>query len=372
MKQRVLNIFTEIIRCLYITLYRKPKNTIGLFFNKPLWCNQSYYPEKVQKKPTRILLDQLCQVWKYGTANDYYFLYGLDVKYGDEYRSYLHYTPFMRRRDKLNQQSQHSSTCILRNKFYFGIFADSIGVSTPKNIAYVQKGIVFVIQEKKYITLSEFVRQYNCSLFCKVMDGECGNGIFKLDILNGEILYNESRITLADLEDKIKGSTYLFQQAIQQHPEMSRMYDLAINSIRLVTVRGLHDGEIHVMPSILRIGTNGSRIDNTSQGGIAVGFDLQSGQLNKYGFYKPQYGLRTVEHPNSHVKFEQFSIPNLSQAIEQAKLFHSMLHDIHSIGWDIAIGVDGPIFIEGNDNWEINGPQSCNRGLAKEFYNLFY
>ena len=35
--------------------------------------------------------------------------------------------------------------------------------------------------------------------------------------------------------------------------------------------------------------------------------------------------------------------------------FHSMLKDIHSIGWDIAIGENGPIFIEGNDNWEALG-----------------
>ena len=89
-------------------------------------------------------------------------------------------------------------------------------------------------------------------------------------------------------------------------------------------------------------------------------------------FYKPQYGLKTTEHPNSHIVFESFCIPHISKAIEQAKLFHSTLNDIHSIGWDIAIGEDGPIFIEGNDNWEINGPQSCNRGLAPEFYNLFF
>ena len=49
-----------------------------------------------------------------------------------------------------------------------------------------------------------------------------------------------------------------------------------------------------------------------------------------------------------------------------------MLKDIHSIGWDIAIGKDGPVFIEGNDNWEINGPQVGNRGLKKEFEEYFY
>lgn len=49
-----------------------------------------------------------------------------------------------------------------------------------------------------------------------------------------------------------------------------------------------------------------------------------------------------------------------------------MLPELHSVGWDIAIGDAGPIFIEGNDNWEINGPQICNGGLRKEFNELFY
>ena len=67
----------------------------------------------------------------------------------------------------------------------------------------------------------------------------------------------------------------------------------------------------------------------------------------------------------------EYTIPYVKEAIEQAKYFHSLLN-LHSVGWDIAIGEDGPIFIEGNDNWEINGPQSCNKGLAKEFKEYFF
>jgi hypothetical protein len=49
-----------------------------------------------------------------------------------------------------------------------------------------------------------------------------------------------------------------------------------------------------------------------------------------------------------------------------------MLPQVHSVGWDIAVGDDGPIFVEGNDNWEINGPQSCNGGMMKEFKEYFF
>lgn len=371
MKQKVVNIVAEILRIIFVTLYRKPRYTIGLLLNRQLWDQRSYYPEKRRKNRIRIFSDQLFQIWRYGAPNEFYFLYGLDVKYGDEYNSYIHYTPFMQRRDELNLQSIHNSSCILRNKLYFGLFADSFGVNTPQNIAYIQNEKLFLIKEKKLTSLEDFVKSGNCSLFCKVLDGECGNGIFKLDICDGEILYNGQPIIVEILASKIANATYLFQTTIKQHPEMSRMYDKSINTIRLITVRSLKDGHIEVLPSILRIGANGSIVDNTSQGGIAVGFDPKSGRLNKYGYFKPTFGLRATEHPNSGIKFEDFTIPFIKEVVEQAKYFHSFL-DLHSIGWDIAIGEDGPIFIEGNDNWEINGPQSCNRGLAKEFHNLFF
>ena len=99
---------------------------------------------------------------------------------------------------------------------------------------------------------------------------------------------------------------------------------------------------------------------------------MQTGRLHEDGFCKPQFGRRLQVHPNTGVRFHNFYIPFIKEAEEQAIRFHSFLKDIHSIGWDIAIGKDGPIFIEGNDNWEINGPQVGNHGLRQEFKEYFY
>lgn len=153
---------------------------------------------------------------------------------------------------------------------------------------------------------------------------------------------------------------------------MNQLHSKSINSMRLITVRSLKDKTIHLFPSILRIGTGDSIVDNTSQGGLAVGIDLTTGRLKRYGFYKPQFGLKVDSHPDSHIRFDQFVIPYFEEAIRLAVYFHSMLPELHSVGWDIAIGEKGPVFIEGNDNWEINGPQICNGGLINEFKELFY
>lgn len=372
MKRKIIVLIDFILSRLIYYVVLIPTNIIKLLKHKELYCHKSYFPEKKQKSVFKIFLEQCLQIIKFGTPNDYYFMYGFDVKTSKEQSEYLHYIPFMRRRDKLNLSSIHNSTCILRNKLYFGIFADAFSIKTAKNIAYTVNGLLYMLQEKKYITVNEFVALGDCKLFCKLMDGECGNGIFILTINNGNIYIDEKKVNVNELLNIISDKNYLFQEFIIQHTKMSSLHDKSINSIRLVTVKDLNSGKIEVLPSILRIGTGNNIVDNTSQGGIAVGFNLNTGQLHEFGFYKPNYGLKVDRHPDSGIKFSEFSIPFLKEAIIEAKLFHSVLSDIHSIGWDIAIGPNGPIFIEGNDNWEINGPQIGNHGLKNEFKKYFY
>ena len=47
-----------------------------------------------------------------------------------------------------------------------------------------------------------------------------------------------------------------------------------------------------------------------------------------------------------------------------------MMPSLHSIGWDIAIGEDDPIFIEGNDNAEVSGLLTVNGGLRKRVASM--
>lgn len=372
MRRKIIFIVDYILSKIINVLYVIPINVFRLYSSEDLYRHPSYFPEKKQKTVGRMFWEQCVQIFKYGYANEYYFMYGFDVKNTAEQKQYLHYVPFMRRRDALNLASKHNSTCILRDKLYFGVFADAFSIPTAKNIVYSTDKGLYLLQERKYISLQEFVTRDNYKLFCKLIDGECGNGIFVLEIVSGKIFYDGKEITVDELKNRLNSKRYLFQEFIHQHAAMSQLYDRAINSIRLVTVRDLRTNNIVVLPSILRIGANGNIVDNTSQGGIAVGFDLNTGQLHKYGFYKPQFGLKVDRHPNSGIIFENFYIPYIQEAINEAKRFHSLLSDIHSIGWDIAIGENGPIFIEGNDNWEINGPQIGNHGLKKEFERYFY
>lgn len=367
---KIKSIYSNIV----LNFYLKPRRILAFIKYKSLYSAKSYYPEKKARPAWKNYFLQIEQILRFGAPNSFFFMYGFDVKGRKERETYMNYRPFMIRRNYLNHgKNAHNSTCILRNKLYFDIFARSIGVDTPRVIAYYTNNKLYSVEQGfTEISFNELIQRGYQVLFCKEMAGECGAGIFKLKIEDGKFYKNDMEINPKDLENLIYNSDYIFQELVEQHPRMSELYSKSVNTMRLVTVRSLKDGKIHLMPSILRIGANGSFVDNTSQGGIAVGFDLETGQLHQYGFHKPQYGLRTEIHPDSGIRLSDFYIPFIKEAEEKAIFFHSMLKDIHSIGWDIAIGSNGPIFIEGNDNWEINGPQVGNCGLKKEFEEYFY
>lgn len=359
---------------LYLWLWVRPSQVVRLIRHNEFWTSPTYYPEceDVLKSHPQQFWNQMEQIWKYGRLNTLYYCWGFDVKSREVQATYVHYNTFMRRRCELNKPSAESSTSVLRNKLLFSLVAGGMGLKTPETLFFSNNGELTDFATKQTATYESICALEDCRMFCKPLDGECGRGIFIMEVKGHQVMIDGESADRSVFEEHFAKGRILVQQLVEQHPALASLHPQSLNTIRLVTVKGLKDGKIHVLPSIIRIGTGESVIDNTSQGGLAVGIDMQTGFLKHYGFYKPQFGTKVEEHPDSNIHFDQFQIPYFKEALEQAKLFHSALSDIHSIGWDIAIGSEGPVFIEGNDNWEITGPQTCNGGLKREFDEYFF
>lgn len=345
-----------------------------LMERKEYYVHVSYFPEVSYHKPAwRIFLEQLWQIVRFGSINVFYFPYGFDVKNAKEQAMYVHYQTFRNRRNQLNIEDSSNNSCILRNKLLFNIVANGLGIRTAENLFLISDKSIYCFQNKKVTSIDEFYRLCDGKrLFCKLVDGECGEGVFELRVRGQQLLVDGNECNWTQLMGFFSKGVYLVQSYLKQHEEMGRLHRRSINSIRLVTVRDSNNHKVVVLPSILRIGTGNSNVDNTSQGGLCVGINLEDGSLKRYGFFKPQFGTKLEKHPDSGVVFSSFIIPFFEEAKQQACYFHSMLPNIHSVGWDIAIEENGPVFIEGNDNWEINGPQICNGGMINEFRKYFY
>lgn len=359
-------------------LINKAKATVKLIINaKTIVNKKSYYPEEPHKSKCKIFWEQLFFIWKYGNYEKYYFAYGFDRKSLDLKRICNEYIvnerSFLKKIDYHNVnpgQNMFPGRCIVADKFYFYLFLDRLNIPTPKILYYTRNKKLFYnfAGDEEGI---ETILKHDIDAFAKPFGGQLGNGAFALKIEGKSVYVNNQLLKQTDdLLHTFTETNYVIQERIIQHPQMNRLCSTAVNTIRLLTLL-TPNNEVIAFRAGLRIGREGSCVDNCAKGGIFVGIDMNSGKLLKKGIIKPPYGSTVFQHPDNGVVFEGFEIPFFKEAVKMAKELHSKLYRIHSVGWDIAITPDGPIFIEGNSRWEISGTQSAEGGLKfiEKYFN---
>lgn len=371
-------------------MYKKLSQCISIIRHKSDYVNQaSYYPEDNRKSKKEILKDYLWFIWKYGEIEKFYFTYGFDRKEMTRDRMATEYiipfSQFQRKINQLNLQNPRydsfhgkiTGRVITFEKFYFNVFLERFGIPTPKVYCFIKDksplyfNSQFSIDSSKSVTeqLKSFFSN-DMDAFAKPSDGQLGNGVFALRISGGKIFIDDKETTIDNLINIVLSADYLVQERIYQHKKMSELCPSTINSIRLQTVMD-KDGIVYPFGAGLRMGRLGSSVDNWAKGGIFVGIDMEKGCLMKKGFLKPKFGTSTDYHLDTNVKFEGFVIPFYREAVEAAVKLHKYLYRCHSVGWDIAITENGPVFIEGNGWWEISLVQAVHGGLKKQIEKYF-
>lgn len=362
-------------------LNSKIRQTLSLIKHLDDYVNGlSYYPDSEHKSKTQIFKDQLYFLWKYGYLERFYYLYGFDRKEMSidkiESEFIVPYSSFMQKVNQLNyylpfygkDMCQYTGRAIVGDKFYFYLFLSRMGVPTPKVYCYIKEGEPLYFDDSLGIDRSlskdkqlQLFMTKEMDAFAKPSDGECGHGVFFLKIKDAKIFQNGKEISSGELEKVLLSANYLVQERVEQHPSMSALCSSSLNTIRIQTVKA-KNGQIIPFGPGLRVGREGGIVDNWAQGGIFIGIN-ENGTLMKTGFYKPQYGSTTTEHPDTKIIFENYTIPYYKEVVSSVKKIHSYLYRCHSIGWDVAITKDGPVFIEGNSLWEISLIQAVHGGM---------
>lgn len=365
---------------MFSSIYYRLKNIFLLLKNShDLVFAPTYYPDYELKSRFSVFRNQLYFILKYGTYEPFYFAYGFDRKELTIGRICSEYIiPYYYFQNKINSLNtvnpyygKYNGRTITADKFYFGIFLDKLGFPTPKIYCYIRKGkILFIADEFKSLDeltdddkLSSLLSS-NIDAFAKPSDGQLGIGVFSLKVENNIIYKDNTEISLAELKRILYSGDYLIQERIIQHPKLSALCSSSLNSIRLQTIM-TESGEVLPFAPGLRIGREGSTVDNWAKGGIFVGINLLTGKLNDTGFIKPIYGTSTNYHLDSKIVFKDYEIPFFKDAVSLAVQLHQRMYRCHSIGWDIAITEHGPVFIEGNGLWEISLLQAAHGGLKK-------
>jgi hypothetical protein len=331
--------------------------------------SQSYYPDISRKSKRKIYFENLWWLLRHQEINEFYYVYGFDRADSNDTCGYMDYLSFRKLRDRANSGAKMAFRhvdyrCLLSDKFAFAQYLTSLGFATPRILALCNSDSITWLDKEKSEPWDSLLNGEKCDCFLKDLTGQCAEGVYHIEAGDGYIRLNGKAAAIDDVRGKIKGMWFI-QQRLFQHPQMAGLHPSSVNCVRLVTIN--KNGDIQPFSALLRIGARGACCDNWASGGILCGVDLASGKVSKYGFFKPGYGGRVERHPETGVVLEGFEIPHFKKAVDEALRLHRFLYGIHSIGWDIAIGESGPVFIEGNDNWEISMHQLHDGGLKRQF-----
>ncbi len=185
--------------------------------------------------------------------------------------------------------------------------------------------------------LDEFVAFFkkHPSIIVKPVDATGGNGVEKFTYSNDE----DAKKLYSQL---IEHKQLLVEECIKQHPEMSRLYEKSVNTLRMFTF--FKDGQSYFLQAVLKIG-NGGVIDNFSNGGMYTYVD-ETGTVFVEAI--DQADNIYYNHPISNTQIVGFKVPMFKEAVELVKECSKVVPEVSYIGWDVAISENGPVIVEGN------------------------
>jgi hypothetical protein len=180
-------------------------------------------------------------------------------------------------------------------------------------------------------------------------------GEYIVKLPKSDLGFGVEMVTDEELREVDNADRFVIQRRLKNHASLRAVFgdDAPLSSFRVLTVRGT-DGP-RVLRCAIRIGRAGSIVDNTQQGGIWAQVDSETGEIMP-GVTKKTYGkrahgvpIRHGEHPDTGKSFVGLRIPNFEACKELALRAQSLLApDAPSLGWDLALAEDGPVFLEVN------------------------
>ena len=213
--------------------------------------------------------------------------------------------------------------------------------------------------------------QHEGTLFLKPLGSGRGKGVHRLDAELGAFQLDRRQVPAESIRELLtEEDGWFLSEGIEQHPDIARLYPDTSNTVRLITLRDPHGGELKIFFAVMRIGTAETvPVDNGSRGGLVAKIDLDSGVLTE---------ARTLWSNESHAVHPDSGTPILGSRVPEWTAVITQVMDVarafpylQFIAWDILIAEDGPYIIEANTSSGVNIIQiwgAQGRGELGDFY----
>ncbi len=181
----------------------------------------------------------------------------------------------------------------------------------------------------------------------KTIDESCGRGVELIDVSRFES--PEALIKVL-----IKDGACVLEGLISQDETMSRLNPSSVNTVRCMTINT--GSEVVIPYCFLKVGREGSFIDNGRAGGILAAIDKETGLVCSDGL--DEFGRVYPEHPDNKTTFEGFQMPSWDEMLKVSGEAAKLLPEAKWIGWDLAYTPDGWVVVEANGLSEVIGYQA--------------
>ncbi len=207
-------------------------------------------------------------------------------------------------------------------------------VKTPRIFVYLVDNVFY--DENKNVIKKEEVFDYLNSLKLESIiikiskDSSSGRGVKKFYM-------NEGSSKFYNLI-KSFNKNFIIEEVLTQYPEIDNINNSSVNSIRIMSYK-TKDG-FYCTPAIMRIGCNGSYLDNAHAGGIFISIN-DDGTMGPYAYN--EYCEKYERHPDSNILFSTIRFSFLDKIKEKALSIHKKYHNLSFISYDFMIDSNGDV-----------------------------
>lgn len=301
-------------------------------------------------------VDYLYLFFVLGVLPSHYHLFRFDTMERRRFKDYMDdpHAPLLR--PKLWSALWKKTHYILvHDKYLFSCLCEHHGLPCPQCHGLVKRD---ALPEARAF-LKELMQENGLErVVLKPVLGLMGKGIHFVSLKDVDAL---DRIIEHDEVDD-ENSDYLVQEVIRQHPDLEKINPHSVNSVRIVTFL-TRDNRVEIVAAMLRTSSSTSPVDNFSAGGVVVGIDVETGRLKREGMAAAPPGRGLTRHPMTGTEFSGYQLPYWDELKKTVAKAQRVFHYIKSIGWDIALTLEGPVIIEANQEWGTAGLQAANGGL---------
>lgn len=134
----------------------------------------------------------------------------------------------------------------------------------------------------------------------------------------------------------------LVEEVIRQHDDLAAVCPGTVNTTR---VTAFFDGEkTHILAMAQKFG-RGAVSDQMTFGGFYTMLDENG---HAFGAGYDSHGHVHEVHPDSGVRIGDFQLPMIDEVKEFVDRVARVVPQVQYVGWDIVVGPDGPVLVEGN------------------------